>query len=180
MKDGQVVLGRAVGAHALRGELRVRIFGDGLDNLARHAEVWLARDEADDEPRRFAVEKVGTGRAREARVALQGINDRDAAQALRGLLVLGTADNLEPLPEGEYYWHQLVGCRVESREGRFIGTVQEIWETGAHDVLVVLAEDGRQHLISTARELVPEIDPEAGRIVIELLPGLLDPVDQTD
>ena len=175
MKDGQVVLGRAVGAHGLRGELRVRIFGDALDNLARHSDVWLASGESDAEPRRFAVKGVGSGRAREARLALEGVEDRDAAQELKGLLVLGRVENLEPLPEGEYYWHELVGCRVESQEGRVIGTVREIWETGAHDVLVVEAEDGRQHLISTARELVPEIDPEAGRIVVKLLPGLLEP-----
>ena len=175
MKDGQVVLGRAVGAHGLRGELRVRIFGDGLDNLARHPDVWLASGESDAKPRRFVVKGVGSGRAREARLALEGVEDRDAAQELKGLLVLGRVENLEPLPEGEYYWHELVGCRVESQEGRVIGTVREIWETGAHDVLVVEAEDGRQHLISTARELVPVIDPAAGRIVIELLPGLLEP-----
>ncbi len=175
MKDGQVVLGRTVGAHGLRGELRVRIFGDGPDNLARHSEVWLASSESDSNPRRYAVKGVGSGRTHEVRLALEGVGDRDAAQEMKGLLVLGTTENLESLPEGEYYWHELVGCRVESREGRIVGTVREIWETGAHDVLVVEAEDGRQHLVSTARELVPEIDPEAGRIVIEELPGLLEP-----
>ena len=174
MKDGQVVLGRAVGAHGLRGELRVRIFGDGPENLARHRDIWLADSEDDPKPRRFVVNQVGSGRAREARLALQGVEDRDAAQELKGLLVLGRAETLEPLPEGEYYWHELVGCRVESREGRIVGTVREIWETGAHDVLVVEAEDGQQHLISTARELVPEIDPEARRIVVDLLPGLIE------
>ena len=133
----------------------------------------MASSESDPKPRCFAVKGVGSGRAREARLALEGVQDRDAAQELKGLLVLGITENLEPLPEGEYYWHELVGCRVESREGRVIGTVREIWETGAHDVLVVEAEDGRQHLISTARELVPEIDPEAGRIVIQSLPGAL-------
>ena len=174
MKDGQVVLGRAVGSHGLRGEVRVRIFGDDLENLARHSEIWLATSESDPKPRGFVVKGVGSGRAREARLALEGVEDRDAAQELKGLLVLGTTENLESLPEGEYYWHELVGCRVETREGRVIGTVREIWETGAHDVLVVEAEDGREHLISTARELVPEIDPEARRIVVELLPGLLE------
>ena len=175
MRDGQVVMGRAVGAHGLRGEVRVRIFGDGPENLARHADVWLAVSESDAEPRRFTIKGIGSGRAREVRLALEGIEDRDAALQLKGLLVLGTVENLEPLPEGEFYWHQLVGCRVESREGRIVGTVREIWETGAHDVLVVEGADGSQHLISTARELVPEIDPEAGRIVVESLPGLLEP-----
>ena len=56
-----------------------------------------------------------------------------------------------------------------------IGTVIEIWETGAHDVLVVESEGGQRHLLPTARELMPEIDLEASRIVVEDIPGLFDP-----
>ncbi len=170
----RVVLGRAVGAHGLRGQVWVRYFGDGPDNLMRASEIWLGQDEQDLEARGFSIEGVGTGRGGEVRVSLEGIKDRDAATALRGLLVLGDSDYLEPLAEGEFYWHQLVGCRVETRQGRVIGIVQEIWETGAHDVLVVESPEGRRHLISTAREIVPEIDPDAGRIVVEVIPGLLD------
>jgi 16S rRNA processing protein RimM len=170
----RVVLGRAVGAHGLQGEVRVRYFGDGPENLMRTPEIWLGQDEEDSEARKFSIERVGTGRGGELRVAFEGVKDRDAAIALRGLLVLGDIDYLEPLEEGEFYWHQLVGCQVETKEGRVIGIVQEIWETGAHDVLVVESPDGRRHLISTAREIVPEIDPDAGRIVVELVPGMLD------
>ena len=60
--------------------------------------------------------------------------------------------------------------------GRSIGTVKEIWETGAHDVLVVEREDGRICLVPTARALMKEVDIEAGRIVVEDLPGLFDPI----
>jgi 16S rRNA processing protein RimM len=67
-----------------------------------------------------------------------------------------------------------VGCRVEDQTGTEIGTVTELWETGAHDVLVVDAGDGRRHLLPTAREVVREIDAEAGRIRVEVIPGLLD------
>ena len=55
-------------------------------------------------------------------------------------------------------------------------TVRELLETGAHDVLVVRGEDGRDRLIPTARELMREVDLEQGRIVVVDLPGLLDPV----
>jgi 16S rRNA processing protein RimM len=54
--------------------------------------------------------------------------------------------------------------------------VREIWETGAHDVLVVEGEGGRRCLVPTARDLMREVDVEAGRIVVEELPGLFDPV----
>ena len=65
---------------------------------------------------------------------------------------------------------------MQAAGGRTIGTVKEIWETGAHDVLVVEGEDGRSCLVPTARALMKEVDVEAGRIVVEDLPGLFDPV----
>jgi 16S rRNA processing protein RimM len=175
----RVVLGRIAGAHALRGEVRVQFFGDGPQNLFRMPEVWLGEDRSDANARRFEVLRAGMGgRSGEVRLALSGVVDRDAAMALRGRLVLGDASQLEPLEAGEFYWHELVGCSVEGTDGTPIGTVREIWETGAHDVLVVEDSSGRRHLLSTARELMPEVDPASGRIVVEILPGMLDEPDE--
>jgi 16S rRNA processing protein RimM len=107
------------------------------------------------------------------RIALEGVADRDAAAALRGALVVGDAERLAPLPAGEHYWFELVGCRVEAEGGRALGTVREIWETGAHDVLVVEDEAGRKHLIPAAEAFLRRVDPAAGRIVVAPVPGLL-------
>jgi len=173
----RVVLGRIAGAHALRGEVRVQYFGDGPDNLLAQPFVWLGSSADDETAPRYEVRAAGRGRAGEVRLDLEGVADRDAAAALRGRLVLGDASRLPELESGEYYWHELVGCRVVARDGRPLGTVREIWETGAHDVLVVEAEDGRRQLFSTARELMPEVDVAGRRIVVELLPGMLDEPD---
>jgi 16S rRNA processing protein RimM len=122
------------------------------------------------------VRAIGSGRRGEARLALDGVDSREAAEALRGRLVLAPAGHLEPLSEGEYYQYELVGCRVEDGEGRTLGVVSGIWETGAPDVLVVVDESaaGREHLIPAAGEFLREVDLEARRIVIDVPPGLLD------
>ena len=169
----RVALGRVRGAHALRGELRVQFFGDDPENLLSAPFVWLADDSQDTGAARYEVLRGGSGRAGEVRLALDGVTNRDEADALRGKLVMGAAENLAALEDDEFYWHQLVGCEVCSKAGERIGVVYEIWETGAHDVLVVRDEQGQQHLFSTARELMPEIDLEARRVVVELLPGML-------
>jgi len=174
------VLGVVLGAHGLRGELRIRIFGDGPEGLAGMPAVELGSGLDDPELRRFAVRKVRDGRRGEARVALEGIEDRDAAEALRGRQVIGEARHLEPLEPGEYRWFELVGCRVyradvpESAPEGLVGTVREIWETGAHDVLVVENEEGQRHLLPAAQAFLREIDPAGRRIVYEVIPGLLD------
>lgn len=176
--QGRVTLGRVVGAHALRGELRVRLFGDGPDSLLAAEQVTLALDEQDRDARRCTVLGIGSGRPGEVRLRLAEVSDRDAALALRGRLVRVDPECLAPLEPDEFYWHELLGCRVEALDGQEIGTVDELWETGAHDVLVVRTADGRRHLLPTARALMPTVDLEGRRIVVDLPPGMLDaPVD---
>lgn len=173
------MLGRVLGAHGLRGQLRVRYFGDGPENILGAPRLVLAGSEGEIEDpaaEEFEVEGAAAGRPGEVRLALRGIGDRNAAEELKGRLVAGAQEHLSALPEGEFYWYELIGCRVQAAGGRTIGTVKEILETGAHDVLVVEGKDGRSFLIPTARALMKEVDVEAGRIVVEDLPGLFDPV----
>jgi len=172
------VLGRVVGAHGIRGEIRVRWFGDGPENLltAKQLELADARGSEDPAPLGYEIEGGGTGRAGEVRLALRGVEDRDAAEALRGRFVLIAAGALPAPREGEVYWYQLVGCQVELPSGEPVGRVREIWETPAHDVLVVVGADGRDRLIPAAPAITRHVDVAARRIVIEDLPGLIDPI----
>jgi 16S rRNA processing protein RimM len=171
----RVTLGQVIGAHGLRGELRVRLF-DGTDNnLRAMSSVWLAREEGDPKAVEARVRAVGSGRRGEARLALQGVDGREAAEALRGRLVQAGVEQLGPLAAGEYYQYQLVGCRVEDLAGRVLGVVREIWETGAPDVLVVVDEAQRELLIPAVGEILREVDVVGRRIAIDAPPGLLDP-----
>jgi 16S rRNA processing protein RimM len=125
---------------------------------------------------------VGTEsrRLRSARVTgdiaylkLQGIEDRDAAEALRGLDVLVAREDAVHLPEGEFFWDQVIGLQVEDTSGRALGWVSEILETGANHVYVVKAPGQREVLVPAIKDVVKLIDPGAGRMVIDPLPGLL-------
>ncbi len=173
-----VVVGRVVGAHGVRGDVRVRWLGDGPDNLLSAERVALAdpeRGRSDPAPRTFDVRGGGPGRQGEVRLSFVGIEDRDGAEALRGRLVLVDASVLPTLPDGEFYWHELVGCRVETEAGADLGRVRELWETGAHDLLVVIDAEGRRRLVPTAGPAILAIEPAAGRIVVDDTPGLFEP-----
>lgn len=156
--------------------MRVRILGDGPDNLLGQGEIALAEPERgveDPAPRHFALEGGGTGRRGEVRLKLEGFTRREDVVAFEGWWVTVLAAELPELPEDEFYWYQLVGCEVALEDGVTLGRVSEIWQTGAHDVLVVKDPRGRRHLIPTARDIVREIDLEAGRITVAALPGLV-------
>lgn len=176
----EILLGRVLGAHGVLGFIRVRYTGDGPEHLIRATQITLSENEEGSAGTKYEIEEGGTGRAGEARLKLEGIATREAAQALRGRFVLGETAELEALPEGEFYWYQLVGCRVETEAGEPVGIVRELWETGAHDVLVIRSEDGRQILVPTAKELLPVIDLADKRLVVAEIPGLIEPVPTGD
>ena len=126
-----------MGPHGLDGEVRVRLTGDGPDPLLTAEAVWLGTSDSDPEARRYRVHSCGLGRKGEVRLKFDGIKGRDDIGRLVGLLVTAPTNHLPALPEGEFYWYELIGCQVASESGLEVGTVREIWETGAHDVLVV-------------------------------------------
>ena len=171
----RVVIGRVVDAHGVHGDLRIRWLGDGPENLMRVPALWFSRSEDDPTAKRFeVVGYVGTVSG-DVRLRFRGIEDRETALVWKGCLALADSRALEPLGHDEFYWHELIGCQVETTAGRSLGRVEEIWETGPHDVLVVRDQStGRQTLIPTSREFLTEVDPQAGRIVIDPIPGLLE------
>lgn len=148
-----------VGApHGVRGTVRVRPTGSG-----RHL-----REETNPvvngERRRIL-------RARETPkgplVDFEGIHDREAAAALRGAPVLLDRAELDEPAEDEFYVGDLVGLKAVDGTGVPVGVVAETFETPAHEVLVVRGEDG-EVLLPFTLEHVPDVDLEAGRLVIRL------------
>lgn len=166
-----VDLGRVIGPHGLRGQLRVRFWGNDPENLLMASEVKLAPADGAAPGRRFEVLSASPGRRGEVRVALAGVTRREAAEELTGRVVSVRRDQLRELAEEEFYLFQLVGCRAEGGDGRPLGTVREIWSTGAPDVLVIADEAGAEHLVPAA--LIEHVDLPGHRVVIEVLPGLL-------
>ncbi len=162
----RVVLGEVLGPHGRRGALRIRIHGDDAHHLTRATRVEIGSGPGDAHAVSYRVREARSGRPGEAFLALHGVADREAAEALGGLLVLLDAGQLDPLPEGEFYWYELIGCSVYDEAGQPLGRLCGLVETGAHDVFVVEGEDATQRFYPAAGALLREIDPQARRIVI--------------
>ncbi len=103
-----------------------------------------------------------------------GYDTPEAAAKLRGQVVQILAEEAAPLPQGQYYHHQIVGLEVFTTEGERLGAVEEILETGANDVYLVRRDDGREILLPAIQDVIQEIDLEHKRMVVRLMPGLVE------
>lgn len=159
-----------VGAHGLQGLLRVRPYHRDSEALDDGVEVLLERGGWWGKATLDSVAPHGRGLLL---VAIEGIEDRDAAEATVGTRILVPAEALPALEHDEFYWHEVIGFTVETTAGQILGTVAETMSTGLNDVWSV--RDGtREYLIPVIADVVRTLDRPARKIVIEPMPGLLD------
>lgn len=171
-RGGQVMIGAVVKPHGIRGEIKVYPVSGRPDDLKAYREVVLV-DPASGRTRLFDI--IGSSsHDKLAIVKLAGINDRDGAEALRGWEVRLERLQLRPLAADEYYWHELEGLTAVTGEGRLVGVVSAVMNTGAHDILVVRGEFGREYLIPMEPEFIARRDEARRELVITPPPGLLE------
>jgi 16S rRNA processing protein RimM len=138
----------------------MEIYTEAPDRLLDLRRVYFDDDPT---PRRLSSVRL---HGRQALLTFPEITDRDAADALRGTVVRVAGSQVPPLPEGEFYYYQLIGLSVYLESGEPIGKLSEIISAGEVDVYVVRDAAGREQLFPALKEVVLEIDPLADRVVI--------------
>ena len=161
-----IVIGQITKPHGVRGELRVKPHTDEPERF-----TWLEQVYVGETARSLML--VEKARVHQGMILLKftAVNDRTAAEALRGEWLMVPEDEALPLEEGEYYLFQLEGLAVFTDDGEDLGVLTSIIETGANHVFVVQGAQG-ELLLPDIDEVVQEIDFENGRMVVKLLPGL--------
>jgi 16S rRNA processing protein RimM len=162
-----LAVGRIRRPWGVRGELKVEILTDDPTRFQRLETVYVGPQ--------FVPYRLERARLHKGHVLLKLANcdERDAAETLRDLLVQVNIKNALPLEEGEYWVYQIEGLEVWTTEHEPLGVVQEVLETGANDVYVVRDRSGRQVLVPALKDVVLEIDVDAGRMVVKLPEGLI-------
>jgi len=162
--DRLVAVGKVVKAHGVRGHLRLVPFGETLEGLGAGEEVSARLPDGSIE--RLITVEIRTQRksvlflSREVRTAAE-------AQRLVGAEICVPESRLPALAADEFYWHQLIGLEVMSVDGRRLGTIRQIIETGSNDVYVV--QEGREEvLIPALAEVVREVNLERRLMVVDL------------
>ena len=156
--DQPVTLAAIAGAHGIGGEVRLKLFGEGVDSLRHHKAVQVGG-------RQLTLKSVKPGGGG-AIARFAEIQDRTAAEILRGQLMTVPRSALPPLEEGEYYHADLIGLPCESSEGEPLGTIVAVENFGAGDILEIEKLDGRRSMVPFKPGIA---DLANGRIVVDPL-----------
>ena len=163
---GRVAVGRINGTWGLRGHVKVTPYTANKDRFRPGSRLLVGGAPAE-------VLDVVYPQAYPC-VRFAGYDSIEAAERLRGALIEIEAAELPPLPEGEYYRHDLIGLRVVTRDGELLGELADILATGANDVYVVRRAAAADVLLPAIADVVLRVDLVARELVVDPLPGLLD------
>lgn len=164
----RILLGRIAGAHGIRGEVLIKTFTAAPEAIAGYALGDAGGT------RSFRITSArATPKGVVAR--LEGVADRNAAEALKGVELYVARSALPPAAEGEFYHADLVGLAAVDAAGTVLGTIVAVQNFGAGDLLEIrLAGTAKTELVPFTEALVPEVDIAARRVVVVLPPAVDD------
>ena len=159
--DDIVVVGRITSVFGIRGWVKIASFTDPLENLLAY-QPWLL-NEAGHWRQAAVAETASRNKGFIARMV--DCDDRDAASRFTGLDIGVPRRTLPAAGEDEFYWSDLVGCRVETVDGTDLGRIERMLATGANDVMIVKSEE-RERLVPFTAAAVPSVDLAQRRVVV--------------
>jgi 16S rRNA processing protein RimM len=166
-----VCVGRIGGVHGVRGQVRLTSYTDDPLSIGAYGPLTDRTGS-----RRYVVRVKHMAKG-SVIAEIEGIRDRDAAAALKGVELFVTRSQLPPPTEDEFYRADLVGLAAELTDGTRLGTVVAVEDFGAGDVLDVARTDATSLMVPFTRAVVPVVDLENRRVVIDPPPGLLSAPD---
>ena len=164
----RVCLGVVTGPHGVQGAVRIKSFTEAAEDVARYGPL---ADETGG--RRFELRLIGAGKG-VVIARLAGVEDRNQAEALRGLRLYLQRSALPQTEADEYYHADLLGLEAVLGDGTPVGRVRAIHDFGAGDTLELTRPGAPPVMVPFTRAIVPIVEPAVGRLVLDPPPGLLD------
>lgn len=165
-----ITIGKARKTHGVKGEIKIDPLTDHPERFKGLRRVYLTSPSG--ASRECVVRSVRYMDGSPV-VLLEGYETPEKARELNGWLLQVPQEETVPLPDGQYYWFELIGMEVLSEAGEKLGRIVDIFETGSNDVYVMKAGSKEIYLPAT-REVIRQVDRAAKRMVIHVMEGLLE------
>ncbi|MGR8930413.1 MAG: ribosome maturation factor RimM [Gammaproteobacteria bacterium] len=161
--DDYLNAGEISGVFGVKGWVKVFSFTEPRENILRYSPWFVQKNNQTREIKVISGQRHGNAVVAE----LDGIADRDTALALMGARILIRKSQLPKPKQGEYYWSDLVGLRVENEAGQKLGVIDHLLETGANDVLVVREGENERLIPFLQPQTILKIDLDAGLMIVD-------------
>lgn len=156
-----IAIGKIVAPHGVRGDVRIIPLTDFPERFYELKQILLEDGSS--------LEVEGAKPHKQfVLLKLRGLNTRNDIEHLRGKLIYVKKEDLVPLPEGHYYQFEIIGLKVYTEQGGYIGKVTDILSTGSNDVYVTEQDGQRPVLIPALKTVVHNIDLDGGKMIVEL------------
>jgi len=174
MEKNLFPIGRVVKPHGVKGKMKVEYFGEDLHRFFSYREIFIETETSG--LKSYEILEIIPQPPRLI-VRLRGIEKVEEIEPLIGKKILIDKEALPELEEGEYYWVDLLGIKVETREGKRIGKVKEIFPTGSHDIYVVEGKRG-EIFLPAIEEVIQSINLEKKVMKVVRMEGLWEDEDE--
>lgn len=173
MMNDLLQIGRIIGTHGIKGEVTVFPLTDDPRRFSILKDCFLTKEgDASNVPAIAVSARYSNSRVI---LRLEGVDDRDAALALKGRTIAVNRENAVKLSPGSYFICDLIGSKViDNDSNEILGVLGDILQTGSSDIYVVKRENQKDLLLPAIKEVVKEIDLASTTIRVHLLDGLLD------
>jgi len=155
-----LAVGKLLRPHGLRGEIKMKVITDFPERLCAGASLYVGP-----EYEMLTISDI-RGSDQSRILSFTGLEDREEVGRLRNMYLYIRTDTLHGLPEGEYYFHELLGLVVVDEGEQLLGTLEEIMETGANDVYIVRTPEGEEILLPAIESVILEVDLEKRQILV--------------
>jgi 16S rRNA processing protein RimM len=162
-----LVVGQLGKAHGIRGEVSLTLLTDFPERIRAGKTLYLGEDH------RPSLVRHARPAGTKLLLSFEGVENRTQAEEFRNLIVSVQQREIPPLPEGEYYYHQLLGLHVTAEDGQDLGHLEEILSTRANDVYLIRLPDGRELLLPVIPGVLLHVDLPNRHMQVRVMPGAM-------
>ena len=162
-------IGQIVNTFGIKGMVKIKPFTDDIKRFDKLKTIYIKNKNSEKE---YEIEEIKYHKNM-VLMKLKGINTIEEANILRQSYLLIDREKEEPLEDGVYYIVDLIGLEVYTEEGKLLGIVEDIFNTGSNDIYVVKNDIGKQILLPGIPDVLKKVDLEKEKIIVHLIPGLI-------
>ncbi len=169
MKQEYFEIGQIVNHFGIKGMVKVNPFTDDISKFKSLKSIYIEKDK---KLTQVEIEEVKFSK-NQVLLKIKGINTIEEAENYRGYYLKIAREDAKKLPKNTYFIADLIDLPVYTDEGILLGNVNDIYNSGANDIYVIKASDGKQILLPAIKEVIKEVDLEQEKIIVHLIKGLL-------